>query len=77
MPLRSDWSSTTCPIAHAADVLDEILVLAVDGAFLDDAWSVRDRAGFERCRETGRPREEPRIPAGQRQALAGLAAPAA
>ena len=44
---------------HAADVLDEILVLAVDGAFLDDAWSVRDRAGFERCRETGRPRLGP------------------
>lgn len=29
MPLRSDWSSTTCPIAHAADVLADPWVLVL------------------------------------------------
>lgn len=29
MPLRSDWSSATCPIAHAADVLADPWVLLV------------------------------------------------
>lgn len=29
MPLRSDWSSATCPIAHAADVLADPWALVV------------------------------------------------
>lgn len=29
MPLRSDWSSTTCPIAHAADTLSDAWVLLI------------------------------------------------
>ena len=42
--------------AASADLLDELLALAFDRAFLDDPWSIRDRAAFERCRELGRPR---------------------
>ena len=41
--------------APAADLLDELLALAFDRAFLRDPWLVRDRAAFEACREQGRP----------------------
>jgi len=41
--------------APAADLLDELLALAFDRAFLRDPWPVRDRAAFEACREQGRP----------------------
>lgn len=39
MPLRSDWSSSTCPIAHAADVLADPWVLVV----LRELFSGRSR----------------------------------
>ncbi|WP_426322166.1 winged helix-turn-helix transcriptional regulator [Microbacterium sp. E-13] len=39
MPLRSDWSSSTCPIAHAADVLADPWVLLI----LREAFSGRAR----------------------------------
>jgi ATP-dependent helicase HrpA len=42
--------------AQPTEVLDEILATAFDRAFLEDAWSIRDRDGFEDCRERGRPR---------------------
>jgi ATP-dependent helicase HrpA len=42
--------------ATAADLFDELLALAFDRAFLQEPWSVRDRAAFEACREQGRPR---------------------
>ncbi len=45
MPLRSDWSSTTCPIAHAADVLADPWVLLV----LREMFSGRLR--FDELRE--------------------------
>ena len=45
MPLRSDWSSTTCPIAHAADVLADPRVLLV----LREMFSGRLR--FDELRE--------------------------
>ena len=38
------------------DLLDEILMLAVEQAFLEDPWAVRDAAAFEACRSHGRPR---------------------
>jgi len=41
------------------DLLDDLLALAIDGAFLSNAWSIRDRDAFERCREAGRPRLGP------------------
>ena len=43
------------------DLLEELLYLAFDKAFLDDPWSIRDQAGFERCRELGRPRLGPAL----------------
>ena len=50
------------PLAGAADGLaDELLALALDRAFADEPWSVRDRAAFERCREQGRPRLGPAL----------------
>lgn len=45
MALRSDWSSSTCPIAHAADVLADPWVLLV----LREAFSGRTR--FDELRE--------------------------
>lgn len=39
MPLRSDWSGSTCPIAHAADVLADPWVLLI----LREAFSGRAR----------------------------------
>lgn len=39
MPLRSDWSATTCPIAHAADVLADPWVLIL----LRELFSGRSR----------------------------------
>lgn len=45
MPLRSDWSSTTCPIAHAADVLADPWVLLV----LRELFSGRTR--FDEVRD--------------------------
>jgi DNA-binding HxlR family transcriptional regulator len=39
MPLRSDWSSSTCPIAHAADVLADPWVLVL----LRELFSGRSR----------------------------------
>jgi ATP-dependent helicase HrpA len=46
---------------EAADLIDELLALAFDQAFLDDPWSVRDQAAFDRCREHGRPRLGPAL----------------
>ncbi len=45
MPLRSDWSTATCPIAHAADVLADPWVLLV----LRELFSGRTR--FDELRE--------------------------
>lgn len=45
MPLRSDWSSATCPIAHAADVLADPWVLLI----LREAFSGRTR--FDELRD--------------------------
>ncbi|MFB8189262.1 winged helix-turn-helix transcriptional regulator [Microbacterium sp. NPDC055988] len=45
MPLRSDWSSSTCPIAHSADVLADPWVLLI----LRELFSGRTR--FEQLRE--------------------------
>lgn len=39
MPLRSDWSSSLCPIAHAADVLADAWVLLI----LRELFSGRSR----------------------------------
>lgn len=39
MPLRSDWSTSTCPIAHAADALADPWVLLI----LREAFSGRTR----------------------------------
>jgi ATP-dependent helicase HrpA len=47
--------------AADADLLDELLELAFDRAFLDDAWAVRDATAFARCREQGRPRLGPAL----------------
>ena len=43
------------------DLLDDLMALAFDRAFLDDAWSIRDQAAFEQCREQGRPRLGPAL----------------
>lgn len=45
MPLRSDWSSATCPIAHSADVLADPWVLLI----LREMFSGRTR--FDALRE--------------------------
>lgn len=45
MPLRSDWSSTTCPIAHSADVLGDPWVLLI----LREMFSGRSR--FDQLRD--------------------------
>ena len=45
MPLRSDWSSTTCPIARSADVLADPWVLLI----LRELFS--DRTRFDQLRE--------------------------
>lgn len=45
MPLRSDWSASTCPIAHAADVLADPWVLLI----LREAFS--GRARFDELRD--------------------------
>ena len=45
----------------APDLLDELLTLAVDRAFLEVPWGIRDQAAFERCREQGRPRLGPAL----------------
>jgi ATP-dependent helicase HrpA len=44
-----------------ADLLDDLIELAVDQAFLDDAWTLRDRTAFEHCREAGRPKLGPAL----------------
>ena len=44
-----------------ADLLDDMLALAFERAFLDDAWSIRDQAAFERCRAQGRSRLGPAL----------------
>ena len=46
---------------ESADLLDDMLALAFERAFLDDAWSIRDRAVFEQCRARGRPRLGPAL----------------
>lgn len=46
MPLRSDWSSATCPIARSADVLADPWVLLI----LRELFSGRTR--FDELRET-------------------------
>jgi len=43
------------------DLLDEIMAVGFDRAFLDDPWAVRDQAAFEHCREQGRPRLGPAL----------------
>jgi ATP-dependent helicase HrpA len=43
------------------DVLDELLALAFDRAFVDEPWRVRDREAFERCHEAGRSRLGPAL----------------
>ena len=35
-------------------LLDELVVLAFDRAFLEDPWVIRDAAAFEQCRAQGR-----------------------
>jgi len=45
MALRSDWSSSTCPIAHAADVLADPWVLLI----LRELFS--GRTGFDALRD--------------------------
>lgn len=45
MALRSDWSASTCPIAHGADVLADPWVLLI----LREAFSGRER--FDELRE--------------------------
>lgn len=45
----------------ADDILDDLVTLAIDRAFLADAWSIRDKAAFERCREQGRSRLGPAL----------------
>lgn len=47
--------------AIPADLADELLALAFDRAFLQDPWSVRDKAGFEVCLENGRGRLGPAL----------------
>ncbi|MCG6967900.1 MAG: ATP-dependent RNA helicase HrpA [Chromatiaceae bacterium] len=47
--------------ADGGDLLDELLELAFDRAFIDDPWAVRDQAAFERCRERGGPRLGPAL----------------
>ena len=39
---------------QAADLLDDLLILAFDRAFLSDPWSIRDRDAFDKCRASGR-----------------------
>jgi ATP-dependent helicase HrpA len=41
------------------DLADDLMALAFDRAFLDDAWAIRDSHSFEQCRELGRPRLGP------------------
>lgn len=48
---------------NPADLLEDLIEVSVDRAFLDDAWAVRDRTAFERCREAGRPRLGPSLSA--------------
>jgi ATP-dependent helicase HrpA len=43
----------------AADLLDDIVGLAFERAYLDDAWEVRDADAFRQVRELGRPRLGP------------------
>jgi ATP-dependent helicase HrpA len=43
------------------ELLDQLVALAVDRAFLDDPWAVRDHDAFERCRAAGRPRLGPAL----------------
>jgi ATP-dependent helicase HrpA len=47
--------------AETVELVDELLSLAFDRAFLGHAWAVRDRAGFEACRAQGRPRLGPAL----------------
>jgi ATP-dependent helicase HrpA len=47
------------PDAAADDLLEQLVGLAVDRAFLADPWSIRDQAAFELCREQGRARLGP------------------
>ena len=56
-----------------ADIVDELVAVAIDRAFLEDAWSIRDRDAFERCRERGRPRLGPLLLEMARQAAIILA----
>jgi len=62
-PMRLHYAKVAANPDPAAevpgDLLDELLALAFDRAFLDAPWQVRDREAFEACRERGRPRLGP------------------
>jgi ATP-dependent helicase HrpA len=49
------------PGERDSDLVDDILMLAFDAAFLEDAWSIRDCESFARCRDAGRPRLGPAL----------------
>ena len=44
------------PVRSVPDLAEQLLLLAFDRAFIDDAWSIRDRDAFEACRAAGRPK---------------------
>ncbi len=43
------------------DLLEELVMLAFDRAFLADPWVIRDRDAFEHCRAAGRPQLGPAL----------------
>jgi ATP-dependent helicase HrpA len=49
------------PARDPGDLLDQLVALAVDRAFLDDPWAIRDQDAFERCRSAGRARLGPAL----------------
>ncbi|MCP5299924.1 MAG: ATP-dependent RNA helicase HrpA [Chromatiaceae bacterium] len=63
--MRLHYANVPSPPAgmhdEVRDILDELVALALDRAFIDDAWLIRDREAFERCRESGGPRLGPSL----------------
>ena len=43
------------PVDQKSELLDDIMALAFEQAFLTDPWSIRDAGAFQRCREAGKP----------------------
>jgi ATP-dependent helicase HrpA len=70
--MRLHYAKVALPDGQSAegiDLLDEIVALAVDRAFFDDAWNVRSPEAFTQCRDQGRSRLGPAM-----LEVAGLAA---